>query len=94
MSKSSIDKQFHRLDDVTQVISYDMKFKAKLGVGAEAFTSLIVGRSVQQLWGVGDAAATGAGIASSGIVAPTFLRAVASGQRWGLGPSLRRRSGG
>ncbi len=70
---STHEKQVHYFDDVPEVVSDELRFKFKLGIGADAFTSLKYGKKVQELWDVGGVAATGAGLASSSIVAGTFF---------------------
>lgn len=70
---STHEEQVHYFDDVVEVVSDELRFKLKLGIGADAFTSLKYGKKVQELWDVSGFAATGAGLASSATVASTFF---------------------
>lgn len=70
---TKIDDQKHYFDDVQEVVSDEIRFKLKLGIGSDAFASLKYGKKVQELWDVGGVAATGAGVAASSAVAGTFF---------------------
>ncbi|MDK8872181.1 TerB family tellurite resistance protein [Paracoccus sp. SSJ] len=65
--------QIGEFDDVKRVIANDLKFKARLGIREDAFASVKLGKTIGSLSEVGGAAATGAGIAQSGMVASTFF---------------------
>jgi len=65
--------QIARFQDVKAVIADDLRFKIKLAIGEDAYASLRVGRSVQQLWDVGGVAATGGAVAASPVIAGTFF---------------------
>jgi uncharacterized tellurite resistance protein B-like protein len=55
------------------VISDDLKFKSKLGIGENAYKSLKIKNTVGEIWDTLGAAATGATMASSASVATTFF---------------------
>lgn len=56
-----------------QVISNELKFKAKLAIGEDAYTSLKTLRITKEVWDVLGAATTGAAVAGSSTVATTFF---------------------
>src|SRR6056297_677446 len=66
------DKWFHDVDDV---VEDELRFKAKLGIGEDAYTSKRVTKSVFEAWDVAGVAATGAQVASSAFVAQKFFAA-------------------
>ena len=59
--------------DADCVISDDLKFKVRLGIGENAYKSLKIKNTVGEIWDTLGAAATGASIASSASVATTFF---------------------
>jgi len=59
--------------NVECVIYDELKFKTKLGIGENAYTSLRLKNAVGELWDAVGAAATGAGVAGSTTVATTFF---------------------
>lgn len=61
------------LSEVRRVVSQPLQFKAKLGIGEDAYSSLQAGRAVGELWHVGTAAAAGGVAAGSSAVASTFF---------------------
>ena len=67
------EQQIHSFDEVKNVLSNQERFKIKLGIGSDAFASLKVGKFVGQLWDMGGAVGTGAGVAASQTVAATFF---------------------
>lgn len=70
---SVIDDQIHRFDEIDRVVADSLRFKLKLGIGSDAYASMRVGKTLQELWDVGGVAATGAGFAASSTVAGTFF---------------------
>lgn len=60
-------------EGVSQVVADTLRFKAKLAIGEDAYTSLQATRVLGDVWQVGTAAAAGGAIASSGVVAGTFF---------------------
>lgn len=69
----SIDDPLAKFEGVTQVIADSLRFKRKLAIGEDAYTSIKLGRAISKIWDVGGVAATGAGVAASGTVAGTFF---------------------
>jgi len=62
-------------DGVDDVVEDDLRFKAKLGIGEDAYTSTRIKKSVFEAWDVAGMAATGAQVASSAFVAQKFFAA-------------------
>lgn len=62
-------------EGVDDVVADDLRFKAKLGIGEDAYTSTRVKKAVFEAWDVAGVAATGAQVASSAIVAQKFFAA-------------------
>lgn len=60
-------------EDVERVVADDVRFKLKLGIGENAYTSIKVGKLLQTFWDVGGVAATGAKFAASASVASSFF---------------------
>lgn len=60
-------------EDVTCVVADPLRFKLRLGIGEEAYTSLRIKKSLVEIWDVGGMAATGATVAASPVVASTFF---------------------
>lgn len=58
---------------VEEVINEPLKFKAKLGIGEDAYTSLRLKNNLASTWDCLGVAASGAGLASSATVASTFF---------------------
>lgn len=73
MTGTNLEEQIHSFDAVENVIANDVRFKSKLGIGADAFASMKAGKILQQIWDVGGVAATGAGAAASTTIAGTFF---------------------
>ncbi|SPJ28245.1 TerB family tellurite resistance protein [Falsiruegeria mediterranea] len=82
---SFIESQIENFDDVECVVANSEKFKARIGAGAGAFSSLKVADLLGELWNVGSAARDGAAIAGSGVVATTFFPASGLATFFGLG---------
>lgn len=61
------------LDDVDQVVSDPLRFKAQLAIGEDAYVSLRVVNRMRELWDVLGAAGTGAAVAQSSLIAGTFF---------------------
>lgn len=74
-----------RFEGVTEVVADSLRFKRKLAIGEDAYTSLKVGRALSTIWDVGGVAATGAGVASSSAVASTFFASTGILARIGIG---------
>lgn len=70
---ADLAEQVDRFEDVNRVVADPLRFKLRLGIGEDAYASLKLKKAVQELWDVGGAAATGAGVAASPIVATTFF---------------------
>lgn len=66
------EKWFEGVDDV---VEDELRFKAKLGIGEDAYTSERLKKTVFEAWDVAGMAATGAQVASSAFVAQKFFAA-------------------
>lgn len=65
-------KWFEGVDDV---VEDELRFKAKLGIGEDAYTSTRIKKTVFEAWDIAGVAATGAQVASSALVAQKFFAA-------------------
>lgn len=65
--------QVSSFDGVDCVIADSLRFRRKLAIGEDAYTSLRLGKTLAQLWDVGGVAATGAQVAALPAVASTFF---------------------
>lgn len=74
MSKLHTDQELRSIfGEVEHVIADSLRFKRKLSIGGDAYKSIRLGKSLQQLWDVGGVAATGGTFAASSTVASTFF---------------------
>lgn len=64
---------FQELNAVDLVVADTNRFKIKLGIGEDAYTSLKAVKTLQTLWDVKGAAGAGAAAAASPVVATTFF---------------------
>jgi len=62
-------------EGVDDVVEDELRFKAKLGIGEDAYASNRIKKSVFEAWDVAGVAATGAQVASSALVAQKFFLA-------------------
>ena len=60
-------------EGVSRVVAHPLRFKAQLGIGEDAYTSLMVGRTAADIWHVGTASAAGGMVAGSSTVATSFF---------------------
>ncbi|WP_386682674.1 TerB family tellurite resistance protein [Loktanella sp. R86503] len=67
------EEQVQSFDEVEQVVADTLRFKRKLAIGGDAYASIRIAKSAQQIWDVGGIAATGGGFAASSAVASTFF---------------------
>ena len=69
------DKQsgIEGFDGIDSIVAEPLKFKVKLAIGEDAYTSLRVKNAVVQAWDVAGVAATAAVVAKSSVVASTFF---------------------
>lgn len=59
--------------DIDTIVVEPLKFKARLAIGEDAYTSLRVKNAVVQVWDVAGVATTAAVLAKSSVVASTFF---------------------
>lgn len=76
------------LADIECVIRDDLRFKSKLGIGEDAYTSLKVKNRLAGVWDVAGAATSGAAVASSATVASTFFAPTGIMGLLGLGTAV------
>lgn len=74
-----------RFEGVTQVIADSLRFRRKLAIGEDAYTSIKLGRAVGKIWDIGGVAASAAGIAASARVAGMFFGSTGLLSSIGLG---------
>ena len=73
-------------DGISRVVADPLRFKLKLAIGEEAYASLRLKKHIGNAWDAGGAAATGAGIAATPMVASTFFASSAGMLGWlGIG---------
>jgi len=70
MGHVQVDDGFQKID---RIIVEPLKFKVKLAIGEDAYTSLRVKNTVVQVWDVAGVATTAAVVAKSSVVAATFF---------------------
>jgi uncharacterized tellurite resistance protein B-like protein len=66
-------EQVSRFGNVSCVVADSLRFRQKLAIGEDAYTSLRLGKTLAQIWDVGGVAATGAQIAAMPAVAAKFF---------------------
>jgi uncharacterized tellurite resistance protein B-like protein len=72
-TEATRQKQVHSFAGIEQVVADTPRFKRKLAIGEDAYTSMRMGKALSQLWDVSGVAATGGTIAASTTVAGTFF---------------------
>jgi uncharacterized tellurite resistance protein B-like protein len=74
-----------RFEGVSHVVADDLRFKRKLAIGEDAYTSIRLGRAAARIWDVGGVAASGAAAAASPVVAGTLFGSTGFMAAIGLG---------
>jgi uncharacterized tellurite resistance protein B-like protein len=69
----SDEEQVASFDGIERVVADSLRFRLKLAIGEDAYTSLRLGKTVSQLWDVGGVAATGAQVAAMPVIASKFF---------------------
>lgn len=69
----SIEDQMKSFDDIERVVADSLRFRKKLSIGSDAYTSMRAAKTLQNLWDVGSFAAGGASVAKSAVIAGTFF---------------------
>ncbi len=77
-----------RLGELDEIISDPLRFKAKLGIGEDAYTSISIKNKISDFWDVAGTAATTASMASSPAVASTFFSTSGVLSLFGLGAAV------
>lgn len=77
--------QSDRFSGVEQVVAEPIKFKLKLAIGEDAYTSLRIKKAVFEAWDVFGAASTAAALAKSSLVASTFFQGSGLLAAFGIG---------
>lgn len=65
--------EFDGFQGIDAIVAEPLKFKVKLAIGEDAYTSLRVKNAVVQVWDVAGVATTAAVVAKSSVVASTFF---------------------
>ena len=65
--------EFDGFQGIEAIVAEPLKFKVKLAIGEDAYTSLRVKNAVVQVWDVAGVATTAAVVAKSSVVASTFF---------------------
>lgn len=86
MTNLNEDEQRAGFDSVKGVVANDVKFKARLGVGEDAYSSLRLAKGFRSFFDVAGAAASGAGVAQSTVVATTFFGKTGVAALWAALP--------
>jgi hypothetical protein len=68
-----VKSEFDGFQDIDAIVAEPLKFKVKLAIGEDAYTSLKVKNAVVQVWDVAGVATTAAVVAKSSVVASTFF---------------------
>jgi len=74
--------------DLDAIIAEPLKFKAKLGIGEDAYTSLRIKKRLGEIWDIVGAAGTGATVANSSVVVSTFFPASGFLAMLGIGSAV------
>lgn len=74
--------------DVEAVITEPLKFKAKLAIGEEAYSTLKVKNKLAEIWDLYGWVGTGAAVAKSSVVAGTFFAPAGLSGLLGLGTAV------
>ena len=77
VENSDHEAQVEILNNIELVVADTNKFKLKLGIGEDAFTSLKLAKSLQSLWDLKGAAGSGAAAAATPAVETTFFASTA-----------------
>jgi hypothetical protein len=77
--------QIDTFQDVETVVEDSLRFKLKLGIGENAYSSLRITKKLLNLWDGAGVAAAGAGLAASSTVAGTFFGTTGFWASIGLG---------
>lgn len=75
-------------EGIETIIADPLRFKAKLAIGEDAYTSLRVKNAVFEIWDVAGAAGTAVAIAQSSTVASTFFAPSGVLAFWGFGTGV------
>ncbi len=65
--------EFDGFQGIDAIVAEPLRFKVKLAIGEDAYTSLRVKKAVVQVWDVAGVATTAAVVAKSSVVASTFF---------------------
>ncbi len=68
-----VETEAEGFDGIDTIVAEPLKFKVKLAIGEDAYTSLKVTKTVVQVWDVAGVATTAAVVAKSSVVASTFF---------------------
>ena len=82
----SDDKQWFQ--DIETVVADPLRFKDKLAIGEDAYTSLRMKNAAFEMWDVLGVGATGASIAKSSVVASTFFAPTGFAAALGFGTAI------